>query len=165
MKEIKAVQQVKSREAIIGYLIYSPLFDGLNAEELEVIANHVKFFELEKDGILFKEGVRGDSVCFVIDGEMDIIKESSPGESVVIASLSKGGSIGEMAIIDKFPRSATAKARTKTSFLTLTRKSFDTLLKEYPQIGIEILKRIARLLSINLRKTSSRLADYMLPLT
>jgi CRP/FNR family cyclic AMP-dependent transcriptional regulator len=44
------------------------------------------------------------------------------------------------------------------------RESFDLLLEENPQVGIKILKRISRLLSLNLRKTSSRLADYMLPL-
>ena len=165
MKEIKAEQKGKLRDIIINSLIYSPLFDGLKEDELKVVANHMKLFELGKDGILFKEGDKGDYVCFVLDGIMDIIKESSPGESAVIASLSKGRSIGEMAVIDNFPRSATVKARTKTSFLTLTQKSFDTILKEYPEIGIKILKGISRLLSLNLRKTSSRLADYMLPVT
>ncbi len=165
MKEIKAKQKSKLRETILDCLIYSPLFDGLKADELNIVANQMKLFELEKDGILFKEGDKGDYICFVLDGKMEIVKESSPGESAVIATLSEGRSIGEMAVIDNFNRSATVKAQTKTSFLTLTQKSFDTKLKEYPEIGIKILKGISRLLSLNLRKTSSRLADYMLPVT
>ena len=64
---------------------------------------------------------------------------------------------------DYFPRSATAKARTRSSILTLTRMNFDTILKDYPQIGITILKGISRILSQNLRQASSRLADYILP--
>jgi len=165
MKEIIVERKSKLTETILDCLIYSPLFDGLKDEELKVVANRTKLFELEKDGILFEEGDKGDYVCFVLDGLMDIIKESSPGTSAVIASLSKGRSIGEMAVIDNFPRSATVKARTKTSFLVLTQKSFDTIVKDYPEIGIRILKGISRLLSLNLRKTSSRLADYMLPVT
>lgn len=165
MKEIMVEQKSKLTATILDCLIYSPLFDGLKDDELKVVANHMKLFELEKDGILFQEGDKGDYVCFVLDGLMDIIKESSPGGSAVIASLSKGRSIGEMAVIDNFPRSATVKARTETSFLMLTQKSFDTILKTYPEIGIRILKGISRLLSLNLRKTSSRLADYMLPVT
>ena len=73
--------------------------------------------------------------------------------------------IGEMSVVDNFPRSATAKARTETSFLTLTQKNFDEILKNHPEIGIKILKGISRLLSLNLRKTSSRLADYLLPVS
>jgi len=37
-------------------------------------------------------------------------------------------------------------------------------LDQYPKIGIKILKGISRLLSQNLRKTSSRLADHLLPM-
>ena len=133
--------------------------------ELKVIADSMDIFEIAKGEILFKEVDKGDYVCFIVDGVMDIIKESPPKGSVVIASLPNGRSIGEMAIIDKFPRSATAKARTKLTYLTLSKKGFDTAMKNYPEIGIKILKKISRLLSLNLRKTSSRLADYMLPVT
>jgi len=37
-------------------------------------------------------------------------------------------------------------------------------LAEHSTIGVKILKGVARLLSMSLRKTSSKLADYMLPL-
>ena len=114
---------------------------------------------------LFKEGDKGDYVCFVVEGAMDIIKKSSTRGAVVIASLPKGRSIGEMSIIDNFPRSATVRAQTDATYITLTQKGFDNILKGYPEIGIKILKGISRLLSLNLRKTSSRLADYMLPVT
>jgi CRP-like cAMP-binding protein len=100
-----------------------------------------------------------------LEGEVDIIKESSPGGEVVLASLPKGRSIGEMSFVDNFPRSATAKASTETSFLALTQKTFDQILKNHPEIGIKILIGISRHLSLKLRKTSSRLADYLLPVS
>ena len=71
----------------------------------------------------------------------------------------------DMAVIDEFPRSATVRARTKATLLMITRGHFDTVPEEHPRIGIKVLKGITRLLSQSLRKTSSRLADYMLPLT
>jgi len=70
-----------------------------------------------------------------------------------------------IAHIDNAPRSATARAGQSTTFLTLSKKTFDELLDRQPEIGIKILKIIARLLSQNLPKTSSRLANYMLPMT
>jgi hypothetical protein len=43
----------------------------------------------------------------------------------------------------------------------MTRKGFDMILRLHPEIGINILKGIASLLRINLRKTSERLTEYM----
>lgn len=162
---VNDVKTSKYQAAIVDHLIYLPLFDGLKGNELKAIAQSMNIFEIAQGEILFKEGDKGDYVCFVVDGAMDIIKESPPKGSVVIASLSKGRSIGEMAIIDKFPRSASVRARTKVTYITLTQKGFDTILKNYPEIGIKILKGISRLLSLNLRRTSSQLAEYMLPVS
>ncbi|MBC8433381.1 MAG: cyclic nucleotide-binding domain-containing protein [Desulfobacterales bacterium] len=165
MKKTQSKSEKEIKETIIDSLIYSPLFDGLIENELKVVADHMDYSKIETGDILFREGDRGDSVCFVLEGVVDIIKESSPGSEVVIASLPKGRSIGEMSVIDNFPRSATAKARRETTLLTLTQKNFDEILKNNPEIGIKILKGISRLLSLNLRKTSSRLADYLLPVS
>ena len=165
MKETKVIKQGKIQEPISDFLLNTPLFDGLKTNEIENIAKHLSSIELSKDEILVKEGEKGNCVCFVVEGTLDVIKQSLTGESVIITALHRGRSIGEMSVIDDFPRSATVKARTQVKLLILTREGFDLLLKENPQVGIKILKKISRLLSLNLRKTSSRLADYMLPLT
>ena len=52
-----------------------------------------------------------------------------------------------------------------TNILVMSRKQFDHVLTTYPALGIKILKGIAIMLSGNLRKTATRLADYMLPLS
>jgi CRP-like cAMP-binding protein len=70
-----------------------------------------------------------------------------------------------MSVIDKTPRSATVKAQSKATMVALTSEGFDLILEQYPKIGIKVMKGITRLLSLNLRKTSSRLADYLLPMT
>ena len=164
MRKIKVTRGNKMRKDIINYLIDFPLFDGLKGNQLNIVAEHMNYYEVDKGGILFKEGDKGDYICFVLDGVIDVLKRSVTGDSIVIAVLPKGRSFGEMSILDNFPRSATAKARIKSSFLTLTRTGFNLILKEYPPIGITILKGISMRLSQNLRQTSSRLADYILPI-
>ena len=72
--------------------------------------------------------------------------------------------IGEMALIDKLMRSASVRACTTSGLIVLTRKGFEMILKLHPDIGIKILKGISSLLSINLRKTSDKLAEFMPPL-
>ncbi|MFZ5572965.1 MAG: cyclic nucleotide-binding domain-containing protein [Thermodesulfobacteriota bacterium] len=151
----------KLQERIIEFLIKIPLFDRLDATELQLIAHHMNFFEIQKNAVLFNEGDKGDYVCFIVDGQLDVIKESASGQPVVIATLSKGRTIGEMSIIDNTPRSATIKAKSDATLVSLTGKGLESILQNQPQIGIKILKGLARLLSMNMRKTSSQLADNM----
>lgn len=163
-KKTKPEKKVSEAPSIIDFLIDLPLFDTLNGTELKIIARHMNYFELEPGEMLFREGDKGDSVCFVVNGALDVYKESAGGGDVVIATIPKRRSIGEMAIIDNTPRSASVRARTDTALVALTQKGFDQILEDHPKIGIAILKGLSRLLSMNLRKTSSRLADYLLPL-
>jgi CRP/FNR family cyclic AMP-dependent transcriptional regulator len=165
MKQTNVFKKGKMQAPIFDFLTNIPLFEGLKKGEIEYIAKHMSYIELSKDEILFKEGEEGNYVCFLVEGTLDVIKHSLTGEGVIITALHRGRSIGEMSVIDDFPRSATVKARTEAKLLILTREALDTTLEENPSVGIEILKKISRLLSLNLRKTSSRLADYMLPLT
>jgi len=164
MKDTKTIQESKARKTIIDSLMYIRMFDKFKPNELEIVARYMDFIEINKDEILFREGDKGGYVCFVVDGTLEVVKQSMSGEGVVITELSKGCSIGEMSVLGDFLRSATVKASTKAKLVILTQKNFELTLEEYPKIGIKILKGISRLLSLSLRDTSGRLADYMLPL-
>jgi CRP-like cAMP-binding protein len=159
------VSETNLSKAVIDLLIDIPMFDSLKSDELRIISKYFNFIDFERGEVIFKEGEKGDYVCFVTKGSLDVLKKNEIGKEVVISSLSRGRSIGEMAIIDDFPRSATVKARVETTLVILTRKGFEQILDQHSVIGVKILKGISRLLSMNLRKTSSRLADYMLPLS
>jgi len=157
-------KESKLTETIIDFLIGIPLFDDLSAGELKTVAKHMNFIEVKKDDVIFNEGDKGSYMCFVVDGILDVIKQTESQGRVVISSLSRGRSIGEMSVIDSFPRSATVRARTQATMLVLTRDAFDLILTTHTQLGIKLLKSLARLLSMNLRKASSQLADFMMPM-
>jgi len=151
---------------IVDFLMEMPLFDGLRGPELKIVAKHMNYFEIEKDQILFREGDLGDYVCFILSGALHVMKKSpESGQNTLLATLTKNRSIGEMSVIDNTNRSATVKAHSRSKIIALTKKGFDLILEENPKIGIKILKQISRLISMNLRQTSSKLADYILPLT
>ncbi len=148
----------------INYLNRIPLFDRLRAAELRLLAKYMNFTRIKKGNIFMKEGDKGNFVCFIVTGTVEIIKEGQGGKFAIINTLTKGRSIGEMSLIDETPRSATLRASTDVVLIKLTKKGFDLMLEHYHSTGIKILKGLARLLSMNLRKTSGRLADYMTPL-
>ncbi len=165
MVETKQGPGDKIPKEVVDFLVDIPMFDDLHAHELNTVAKYTNYIEVNAGDYVFKEGDKGEYVCFVVNGSLDVLKMNETGAKVIIATLPKGSSIGEMSIIDEYPRSATVRARTKATFITLTRKGFDSILKEHKNIGIKIMKGISRKLSLNLRQTSSRLADYMLPVS
>ncbi len=150
-----------SNLSMAQHLSQMTIFGLLSIAELEVIEKYVFFNTLEPGEFAFKEGDKGDFVCFIIQGSLEVIKLNQQDQPVVITTLNTGASIGEMALIDRLTRSASVRAKGSTGLVVLTRKGFDMILRLYPEIGIKVLKGVASLLSMNLRKTSERLTEYM----
>jgi len=140
------------------------LFKELDDNELGQIITHLNMVKLRKGEILFREGDKGNYACFLVSGEMDIVKDSVYGYINVLASLNKGQSIGEMSIIETTSRYATLLARTDVTIITLTQADFNRIIEKYTETGVKMLKGVAKLLSLNMQKVSGRLSDYMQPL-
>ena len=149
------------KDTITDLLIKVPMFAGLDADELQIIEKQIKFIEIEQGETLFTEGDQGEYVCFVVDGRLEVTKKTITGEHFVLNTLARGQSVGEMSIIDKRPRSATVRAKTKATLFTLESNSFEVIMKEHSAIGMKVLKGLSLLLSKKLRQTSSRLVSYM----
>ena len=143
------------------FILRLPLFDAFKSEDLDVLARHMNYTEIMRGEYLFTEGEKGDFMCFVVQGLLEVLKKSMQGDYRTLARLGKGSTIGEMSIVDKSPRSASVIARQPTVVIILTKKGFDILTNSYPALGVTLLKKIMRLLSLNMRRTSSKLADTM----
>lgn len=156
-QELNEIEE-KTRDLILTL----PLFDVFKTDELDVLARHMHFAEILRGDHLFVEGDKGDFMCFVVRGLLDVLKKSTAGDHRVIARLGKGNTIGEMSIIDQSPRSATVIARQPSIVIILTKQEFGTLTESYPAMGVTLLKIIMRLLSSNMRLTTSKLADKLL---
>lgn len=165
MVQTKEITETNLSKAVVDLLIDIPMFDQIKSDDLKVVARHMNFMDFEPREVIFSEGDKGDFVCFITKGFLEVFKKNEKGKDTVIASLGRGRSLGEMSVIDDFPRSATVRSKTRSTLLILTRKGFEQLLDQHPQIGIKVLKGLAKLLSMNLRKTSSLLADYMQPMS
>lgn len=150
-----------SEESTRNFLINLPLFDTFNVEELDTLAKHMSYVHLKRGELLFGEGDKGNFMGFVVHGVLEVLKRSEAGEEVVIARLTRGNSIGEMSLIDKSPRSATVVAVQPATMITLTERGFDIMANKAPNLAIKLIQKTARLLSLNLRRTSSKLADLL----
>ena len=151
-------------EDLVEFIINLPLFEYLEKDELFEVAARMDFKDLDTGEVLFSEWDKADFVCFVESGGLDVTKKTGPDSSEIMATLRRGRSIGEMSIINNFPRSLTVVARSKVRLAVFPRSAFEEILEQRVDIGVNILKGLANLLSVNLKKASSRLADNMLPM-
>lgn len=143
----------------LEFLSRLPLFQALSLDEISILDQYLGILELARGDTVFDEGDNGGFVCFVVNGELEVSKKSATGESSVITKLGTGQAIGEMALIDELPRSATVKAHSPSSLTVLSRNDFEELATQSPEIAVKILKYLARSLSLNLRRTSNIVSD------
>ena len=136
-----------------------PLFDKIDSVQVGIIAAHMQIVHLDEKQRLFAEGEQSDYICFVVSGKLEVFKQSQKGRMVSVSTLSKGRCIGEMALMDAYPRSATVVAQSECTLLKITRESFAQILDERPRAGISFLQALSKSLSLQLRKTSGQLAD------
>ncbi len=137
------------------------VFNFLEKEDYSIIEKYMFSYEYEKGSYVFKEGAHGGYMFFIVDGEIDIIKQFDTAKHT-IATLSTGRSVGEMSLIDGAPRSATARAKTDLKLIVLKREDFNKLNEENPGIANKVLMGIAALLSSSLRDTNNRFTEKLL---
>ena len=92
--------------------------------------------------VLFEEGQPGDYMYVVQSGEVEIRRVVGETERV-LAILSPGEFLGEMAILNGRPRSATAVVRTPARLLVIEGKTFEAMLRARPEIALRIIKALA----------------------
>ncbi|MGP0090256.1 MAG: Crp/Fnr family transcriptional regulator [Xanthobacteraceae bacterium] len=97
---------------------------------------------------LFKKGDRRDILYVVKSGEIQILDGN-----LVVETVAAGGMLGEMALVDGGPRSATARAVTKTVVIPVDEKRFMFLVQQTPFFAI----RVMRVMSARLRAMNERI--------
>jgi CRP/FNR family transcriptional regulator, cyclic AMP receptor protein len=85
--------------------------------------------------VIFREGEPGDCMYAVVEGEVEILL----GDNVV-DSTGPGGIVGEMAVIDAGPRSATCRARTDVKLVAVNQRRFLFLVQQTPFFAVQVMQ-------------------------
>ena len=103
----------------------------------------------ERGEVIFREGEDSDSVCRIIDGRVEVVKEDGP-QRVVLGQIGKGEYVGEMGAIEGRPRSATVRAESDVTVEWIERAEFLRRVSENSETALELIIRLSqRLGSLN----------------
>ncbi|KAL7063568.1 hypothetical protein AAHC03_01896 [Spirometra sp. Aus1] len=115
-----------------------PILESLSAYERMSIADALRTEVYVNDSLIIKQGDPGDEMYFVEDGEVVItMKKVGEEAETELTRIRKGGYFGELALLTKHPRAASARAVGRTKLAVLDVGSFERLLGPC----LEILQR------------------------
>lgn len=137
------------------------MFSEFTRPEVLVIAGYSHAYEVAPGDTIFREGEKGQFMCLIIEGKVNVLKDDGKGNQKVITMVRSGQTMGEMSLLDDLPYSATATAKDPTKLVLITRNNFENLTESHPVLAVKILKKIARLLSLRLRQTTGVLLDHL----
>ena len=88
--------------------------------------------------MLFREGDPGEVMFALVEGRVELTRDG-----MVIDEVGPGGIMGEMALVDPAPRSATATARTTARVASVDHKQFTYLVHEHPTFALQVMSVMA----------------------
>jgi len=130
-----------------------PLFRYLTFTEVLHLMNIAAAERFDGGQEIFHEADDGDALYVILRGEVSVHKGG-----VELAHLHDGAHFGEMALVDKHPRSATVRAERETICLAIRRGDFYDLLRDLPNLAVKVLWSFVKELSVRLRETSDELS-------
>lgn len=130
------------------------LFRNVDPKQLRVVAMMGESLTYRAGERLFEKGDEGDAAFIIIGGEVEVLVPAEGGEQSV-ATLGAGEIFGELAVICDQTRSSAIAARTELETLRLDRNVVLNLMREFPDISVEMV----RILGDRLERTTRELSQ------
>jgi signal transduction histidine kinase len=126
-------------EEIIGSV---PLFAGLDAAQVTQICRSARRVAMRSGDVVIEEGAAGHALFIILSGELEVSKRDD-GRDLVLATRKAGEFLGEMSLIERAPRTASARATRDGELLEIDAAAFQALIETNPGFGTTILRTMA----------------------
>ncbi|MSO86411.1 MAG: Crp/Fnr family transcriptional regulator [Acidimicrobiia bacterium] len=141
----------------LGLLQSTELFNGLDDEALQRLADSTQSVELQRGDVVFSQGAEADHLYVMEDGIVAIVSKSDDGRESVFALMERGDLFGEMGLLDGLGRSAEARALEPSQVISIPYEVVHHEFDAHPAL----LWGVVGLLAGRLRNMDEALADSM----
>jgi len=147
-----------------------PYFSDLGSTEMEKVKERVFEKSFQKNNLILLEGEPAEAVYFVVSGAVKAFKTSAEGKEQILCILRPGDSFNDVPVFDGGPNPASAVAMTPVTLYGITRADVETLLREHPNIAVNVIKVLAEKVrhfvsmveDLSFRHVTSRVAKLLL---
>ncbi|HYG54987.1 MAG TPA: SulP family inorganic anion transporter [Burkholderiales bacterium] len=131
------------------------LMNGLGGEDIARVRALVRRLEFEAGDVVFQEGELGDDMYLIARGTASVkLRQAEGGAPTRLVTFAPGTVFGEVALLDKGPRSATVEADSAMVCYVLGGAQFERLTREHPRIAVQLLRNLAGELGNRLRRAN-----------
>ncbi|MES1208757.1 MAG: Stp1/IreP family PP2C-type Ser/Thr phosphatase [Pseudomonadota bacterium] len=141
----------------IDVLKQMPMFRHLTYKEIIRVLNVTEVKEFSPGQPLIKEGTTGEEMFILLKGKVRVHKNEA-----FITYLLPGSHVGEMALVDRSPRSTSVTAEEKSRLLILRRREFYEIVRKDPSLSVKLLWSFVQVMADRLRKTTAELSGARL---
>lgn len=145
-----------SLESEVDLIRRFPIFAKMDVAMLKLLCFSSDRLTFEKGQAMFNEGDPGDAAYIIIDGRVDITKETPTGP-LVVGSLGAMEIVGDIAIFADVRRTATVIATTRVDTLRIAKEHFMSLIRANPDAAVELIRQLA----LRLAATTARLTESL----
>ena len=153
-------------------LMYVPIFSDLEKETIDKILSIGTTKSYPKESYILMEEGTGTAMFVIISGKVKVSRTSADGREVILSILGEYDFFGEMAILDGLSRSASVIAMSDSELFIIQREQFLDLLKEFPEISINLLQELTQRLrsadskikALSLKDAEGKVATVILQL-
>jgi CRP/FNR family cyclic AMP-dependent transcriptional regulator len=136
------------------------LFPFLEEKDLAEVPCFFHRRQVKAGELLYSEGDPCDYLAYIIEGSLEIKKQTEFADKKFILGIyGEGSLVGELCILDQVPRVVTAVAKEDTTLVVLTKENFEKMLSDCPELGVKFLRGLLLAVSIRLRKNFDRMAS------
>lgn len=135
-----------------------PLFANIEPSKLKLLAFTSERLTFRQGQDLCVQGDMGDAAFIIIDGDADVLVNTDDGP-LSVAKMGKNDVVGEISILTDVPRTATVRATSDVTVLRISKDLFMRLMREFPQMAVEIMRELARRLDRTTADLTRALAE------
>lgn len=140
-----------------GVLARVPLLSALPPRSLAELTAASRLVTFAKGEILFVEGDPPDRMFAVLSGRIRIYRNSAAGAELVLSTAGPGESIGELSVIDRLPRSASAAAVERSRVLVVPAQRLREVLSRDPVAVLAMATQLA----VTVRRLTGTTSDFI----
>jgi CRP/FNR family cyclic AMP-dependent transcriptional regulator len=137
------------------------LFEDIDDKHLEKIAKKLQTISVRKNSYIFKEKEDTKGIYLIHSGKLEISKTTPDGWKQTLAVLGDGHFFGELSILEKRRHEANAVALEDTTLFLLSKDEFEKIENEDLVLANVILKKLAFVLSKNLRRMNDKFLNVL----
>jgi HEAT repeat protein/ATP/ADP translocase len=143
--EVKPMNTLKTVSILERVLLLHeiPIFADLSPEDLKSVAEIAGEEWYPQNIDIFHQGDEGNMMFVIVEGRLQVIRDED-GISQILAQRGPGDFVGEMAIIESAPRSATLHTQSEVRVLVIDDKTFKEILHQRPDVSFAVLRSLSR---------------------